>query len=707
MAKKAKPATTAKSKTTSAKKLTDTEKKPLAKKAAPGKKVTTTRNTTASNPDKKRSAIKKTKEVKDSDFFTLITDFDVHLFREGNHYKLYEKLGSHIVTHKKQKGTFFAVWAPSAKKVSVIGNFNGWDNSTTPLSPRWDSSGIWEAFVPGIGHGEVYKYAIETPEGQLLEKGDPIARCCEQPPKTASVVWDTHYKWKDTQWLKKRKEEADKEKPYAVYEVHFGSWRKKWEEDRSLSYREAAEELVGYVKDMGYTHIEFLPLTEHPFYGSWGYQITGYFAPTSRFGTPEDFMFMVDAFHKAGIGVILDWVPSHFPGDAHGLYQFDGTHLYEHADPRKGFHPDWKSYIFNYGRNEIRSFLISNAIFWLDQYHIDGLRVDAVASMLYLDYSREDGEWIPNDFGGNENLESIHFLKEMNTQVYAHFPDAITIAEESTSWPMVSKPVYVGGLGFGQKWMMGWMHDTLEYFKKDPIYRQYHQNEITFGIMYAFTENFMLPLSHDEVVHGKGSLIGRMPGDDWQRFANLRLLYGYMYAHPGTKLLFMGGEFGQYAEWNHNNGLDWHLLDNDLHLGVQHFIKDLNSFYKKAPALYDYAFENKGFQWIDYSDTTNSVILFMRKGQNELDTLVVACNFTPAVRSNYRIGVPLRGYWKEVVNSDETKYQGSGVINTGKISSSPVAFHGHHYSVNLTLPPLGISIIKFEEEVDNFEESVS
>ncbi|MEM8568528.1 MAG: 1,4-alpha-glucan branching protein GlgB [Bacteroidota bacterium] len=706
MAKKAKPTKLSKEKTTSNKKSTTATKKATVKSAAP-KKQATTKKVSAAKAAPKKSATKKSKNTQESDFFSLITEFDVHLFREGNHYKLYEKLGAHVVTHKEQNGTFFAVWAPSAKNVSVIGNFNGWDKGTTPLFPRWDSSGIWEAFIPDIGHGEVYKYAIETQEGYILEKGDPFGRLWEQPPKTASVVWDTNYKWGDAKWLNKRKKEANKEKPYAVYEVHFGSWRKKWGEDRSLSYREAAEELVDYVKDMGYTHIEFLPLTEHPFYGSWGYQITGYFAPTSRFGTPEDFMFMIDAFHAAGIGVILDWVPSHFPGDAHGLYKFDGTHLYEHADPRKGFHPDWKSYIFNYGRNEVRSFLISNAIFWLDQYHIDGLRVDAVASMLYLDYSREEGEWIPNEFGGNENLESIHFLKEMNTQVYAHFPDAITIAEESTSWPMVSKPVYVGGLGFGQKWMMGWMHDTLEYFKKDPVYRQYHQNEITFGIMYAFTENFMLPLSHDEVVHGKGSLLGRMPGDDWQRFANLRLLYGYMYAHPGTKLLFMGGEFGQSGEWNHNNGLDWHLLDNDLHHGIQDFVKDLNYFYKKAPALYDYAFENKGFQWIDYSDNTNSVIVFMRKGKDDHDTLVVACNFTPAVRANYRIGVPFKGYWQEVVNSDDHKYHGSGVTNGGKIRSSPIAFHGHDYSVNLTLPPLGISIIKLEQLVDNFEESVS
>ena len=510
---------------------------------------------------KKKITVESDKSVeKEAGFFSLLTDFDIHLFREGRHYKLYEKLGSHVVTHNGQVGTFFAVWAPNAKYVSVIGNFNYWDRMSTPLSSRWDSSGIWEAFIPGVGHGEVYKYAIETKQGDVLEKGDPFARYWEQPPKTASIIWDARYHWKDEAWRDKKRNEAGQPKPYAVYEVHLGSWRKKDHENRSLSYLELADELVTYVKDMGYTHVEFMPVMEYPFYGSWGYQITGYFAPTSRFGSPEDFMAMIDAFHAEGIGVILDWVPSHFPGDAHGLYQFDGTHLYEHADDRQGFHPDWKSYIFNYGRSEVCSFLISNAIFWLDTFHIDGLRVDAVASILYLDYSREEGEWIPNKYGGNENLEAIHFLREMNTQVYGHFPDAITIAEESTSWPMVSKPTYIGGLGFGQKWMMGWMHDTLEYFKKDPVHRRYHQNEITFSIIYAFTENFMLPLSHDEVVHGKGSLLSRMPGDEWQKFANLRLMYGLMYAHPGTKLLFMGGEIAQSAEWDFNNGLDWGLL---------------------------------------------------------------------------------------------------------------------------------------------------
>lgn len=675
-------------------------KKSTSDTAGKGKKAAT-KKTGSSAP------AKKTAKAKKEDFFSLFTDYDVHLFREGKHYKLYEKLGAHVTTYKKQKGTYFAVWAPSAKNVSVIGNFNSWNKGETPLFPRWDSSGIWEAFIPGVGHGEAYKYAVETQEGDVVEKGDPFGIYWEQPPKTASIIWDLDYKWNDAAWLKKRKQEAGKEKPYAVYEVHMGSWRKRMEENRSLSYRELAEELVEYVREMGYTHVEFMPVMEHPFYGSWGYQITGYFAPTSRFGSPQDFMYMIDAFHAAGIGVILDWVPSHFPGDVHGLYKFDGTHLYEHADARKGFHPDWKSYIFNYGRNEVRSFLISNALFWLDQYHADGLRVDAVASMLYLDYSREEGEWIPNQYGGNENIEAIDFLKEMNINVYDQFPDAITIAEESTSWPMVSKPTYIGGLGFGQKWMMGWMHDTLEYFKKDPIYRQYHQNEITFAIMYAFTENFMLPLSHDEVVHGKGSLLGRMPGDEWQRFANLRLLYGYMYAHPGTKLLFMGGEFAQSAEWNHNNSLDWHLLQYDFHRGIQSFIKDLNSFYRDTTALYEYAFEHKGFQWIDYSDAGNSVILFMRKGKKENDILVAACNFTPQVRGNYRIGVPLKGYWQEVINSDDTKYHGSGVTNGGRIRSTPVAFHGHDYSVNLTLPPLGISVIAFKEVVDSFEEAGS
>jgi len=542
---------------------------------------------------KKSASAKEKKESTDS--FTLLTDFDVHLFKSGKHFKLYEKLGAHPANHNGEAGTYFAVWAPNARAVSVIGNFNHWQNDHHKLNPRWDESGIWEAFFPGLSKGEVYKYAIHSNTGEYLEKADPFAFYAEIPPKTASIVWQAHHLWKDSVWLSDRRKSVGKPKPYSVYEVHFGSWRRKLEDgNRSLSYREMAKELVDYVKDLGFTHVEFLPIMEHPFFGSWGYQLTGYFAPTSRFGSPEDFMFLVDAFHQEEIGVILDWVPSHFPGDAHGLYKFDGTHLYEHADPRKGFHPDWSSYIYNYGRPEVRSFLISNALFWLEQFHIDGLRVDAVASMLYLDYSRKDGEWIPNEYGGNENIEAINFLKEFNEVVYGNFPDTVTIAEESTAWPGVSKPTYLGGLGFGQKWMMGWMHDTLKYFKDDPIYRKYHQNDITFSVIYAFTENFMLPLSHDEVVHGKGSLLGRMPGDEWRKFANLRLMFAYMYTHPGTKLLFMGGEFGQSGEWNHDSSLDWHLLEYPYHGGVQSLLKDLNALYKNEAALFQYSFDGRG-----------------------------------------------------------------------------------------------------------------
>lgn len=635
--------------------------------------------------------------------FSLLTDFDIHLFKSGKHYKLYEKLGAHPVTNQGKEGTYFAVWAPNAREISVIGNFNHWNANKHKLFPRWDQSGIWEGFFSDIRHGEAYKYAIHANSGEYLEKSDPFASFCEVPPKTASIVWQPKYEWKDKNWLEKRKASAGKPKPYSVYEVHYGSWRRKLEENRSLTYGEMAQELVQYVKETGFTHVEFLPLMEHPFYGSWGYQLTGYFAPTSRYGCPEDFMYLIDCFHQADIGVILDWVPSHFPGDVHGLFRFDGTHLYEHADPRKGFHPDWKSYIFNYGRNEVRSFLISNALFWLERYHIDGLRVDAVASMLYLDYSRKAGEWIPNDHGGNENLEAISFLKEMNEVVYGTFPDVITIAEESTSWTGVSRPTYLGGLGFGQKWMMGWMHDTLHYFQHDPIYRQHHQNEITFSIMYAFTENFMLPLSHDEVVHGKGSLIGRMPGDDWKRFANLRLLYGYMFTHPGTKLLFMGGEFAQPNEWNHDKSLDWHLLQYEPHKGVQKLVSDLNAFYKTERGLYLHGFEQKGFQWVDYGDRENSVIVFQRNGDTKEDMLIVVCNFTPEVRYQYRVGVPYRGRWKEVFNTDDKKYNGSGVLNQGLLITSPVKYHNQDFSVALTLPPLAITVLKLDKEITEFE----
>ncbi len=636
--------------------------------------------------------------------FSLLTDFDIHLIRSGKHFKLYDKLGAHRAEHKGQTGTYFAVWAPNAKAVSVIGNFNHWKDGGNKMNARWDESGIWEGFFPGVMKGEAYKYAIHSNTGEYLEKADPFAFYAEIAPKTASIVWESDYKWKDSQWLHERKKLTGKPRPYSVYEVHIGSWRRKSEDgNRSLSYRELAVELVGYVKELGFTHVEFLPIMEHPFFGSWGYQLTGYFAPTSRFGPPEDFMLLVDSFHQADIGVILDWVPSHFPGDVHGLFKFDGTYLYEHADPRKGFHPDWSSYIYNYGRPEVREFLISNALFWLEQFHIDGLRVDAVASMLYLDYSRKAGEWIPNEYGGNENIETILFLKEFNETVYGKYPDTVTIAEESTAWSGVSKPTYLGGLGFGQKWMMGWMHDTLKYFRNDPVHRKYHQNDITFSVMYAFTENFMLPLSHDEVVHGKGSLIGRMPGDEWQRFANLRLMFGYMFTHPGTKLLFMGGEFGQTAEWNHDRSLDWHLTEHHFHKGAMRLVQDLNKLYATEPSLYVYQFDHRGFEWVDYGDRENSVIAFMRKGEKPEDTLVVVCNFTPAPRNLYRIGVPTRGYWKEIFNSDDINYGGSGMLNQTLLNTSPVKSHNKDYSITLILPPLGVTVIKLHEEVKEFE----
>lgn len=636
--------------------------------------------------------------------FSLLTDYDIHLIRSGKHFRQYNKLGAHLVDHNGQSGTYFAVWVPNAKAVSVIGNFNHWHNGQHMLTARWDQSGIWEGFFPGIGKGEAYKYAIQANSGEYLEKADPFAFYAEIAPKTASVVWQSDYQWKDDQWLAERKKLATKARPYSVYEVHMGSWRRKPEDgNRSLSYRELSVELVQYVKEMGFTHVEFLPVMEHPFFGSWGYQLTGYYAPTSRFGTPEDFKYLVDCFHQAGIGVILDWVPSHFPGDAHGLFRFDGTHLYEHADPRKGFHPDWSSYIFNYSRPEVKGFLISNALYWLDQFHIDGLRVDAVASMLYLDYSRKAGEWIPNEYGGNENIEAILFLKEFNEVVYGEFPDSITIAEESTAWTGVSKPTYLGGLGFGQKWMMGWMHDTLRYFKNDPVHRAYHQNDITFSLMYAFTENFMLPLSHDEVVHGKGSLIGRMPGDEWQKFANLRLLYGYMFTHPGTKLLFMGGEFGQTAEWNHDRSLDWHLKDHHFHQGVMKYMKALNALYVSEPALHLFPFDGRGFEWVDYGDRENSVIVFMRKTEKPEESLVVVCNFTPSPRNQYRLGVQSKGYWKEIFNSDDSEFGGSGLTNKAMLNTAPVKYHGKDYSIALTLPPLGMSVIRLEEAKEEFE----
>jgi len=624
---------------------------------------------------------------------SLLTEFDSDLFKSGKHFKLYEKLGSHLVTHEEQDGCYFAVWAPNAENVQVIGDFNFWNGEGYDLYPRWDGTGIWEGFIPNIGKGTVYKYRITSNNyGQILEKGDPFAMHWEVPPKTASIVWDLDYKWKDKKWLKTRKTTNQLGQPFSVYEVHLGSWKRK-ENGDSLSYKELAKELVKYCKDMGYTHVEFLPITEHPFFGSWGYQCTGYFAPTSRGGTPEDFMAMVDAFHKAEIGIILDWVPSHFPSDAHGLFNFDGTHLYEHEDPRQGYHPDWNSYIFNYGRNEVRAFLISSALFWLDVCHIDGIRVDAVASMLYLDYSRKEGEWIPNQYGGRENLEAISFLKELNEACYGAVEGIQTIAEESTAWPAVSRPTFLGGLGFGMKWMMGWMHDTLEYFKKDPYYRQYHQNMVTFSLNYAFTENFMLPLSHDEVVHGKGPLIDRMPGDDWQRFANLRLMYGYMYTHPGTKLVFMGGEIGQTGEWKHDYSIDWHLLENDPHKGMQQLTKDLNHLYKSEPALYEHSFSADGFEWIELNDYQNSAISYIRKGKNPDDNIIVLCNFTPNVRESYDIGCD-GGDWEEVFNSDSKDYWGSGVHNEGAVKSVKEEKHGRSHTLSVKLPPLSVVMFK-------------
>ncbi|MFQ5861687.1 MAG: 1,4-alpha-glucan branching protein GlgB [Candidatus Brocadiales bacterium] len=630
---------------------------------------------------------------------SFLTAHDIYLFKEGSHFKLYEKLGSHLIKVDGVKGAYFAVWAPNAERVSVIGDFNLWDKESHLLRPRADDSGIWEGFIGGIDSGTVYKYhVVSRYNGYRVDKGDPFAFCWERPPKTASIAWDLNYKWADSKWMEKREKSNSLNAPLAMYEVHLGSWRRVPEEgNRFLTYRELAHYLVDYVKDIGFTHVKFLPIMEHPFYGSWGYQTVGYFAPTSRYGSPQDFMYLVDYLHQNGIGVLLDWVPSHFPSDEHGLAYFDGTHLYEHADPRKGFHPDWNSYIFNYGRNEVRAFLISSALFWLDKYHIDGIRVDAVASMLYLDYSRREGEWIPNQYGGRENIEAISFLKRFNEMVYITHPDVQTVAEESTAWPMVSRPTYVGGLGFGKKWNMGWMHDTLEYFSKDPIYRKYHHNLLPFSLLYAFTENFILPLSHDEVVHGKGSLIGKMPGDEWQKFANLRLLFGYMYGHPGKKLLFMGGEFGQWREWNHEESLEWHVLRYLLHQGIQRWIRDLNRLYTTEQALYELDFNPEGFEWIDSHDWEQSIISFIRKGRNPSEIVLVICNFTPVPRYDYRVGVPRDGPWKEVLNSDAKEYGGSGHGNLGMAEATPIPAHGRHYTLSLTLPPLGVLFFKWSE----------
>jgi 1,4-alpha-glucan branching enzyme len=627
---------------------------------------------------------------------TLLSEYDIHLFKEGSFFKLYEKLGTHALKVEGERGILFSLWAPNAKSVSVTGDFNDWLPGSHPLAVRWDGSGIWEGFIPDVEKGSLYKFHIVSKSGKYrVDKGDPLGFYWEISPRTASVVCDLEYTWQDQEWMANRKKHNDLSAPFSVYEVHLGSWQEgPRESNRVLTYREIAPSLVSYVKEMGFTHVELMPVMEHPFYGSWGYQIIGYFAPTSRYGTPQDFMFLIDQLHQNGIGIILDWVPSHFPSDEHGLIYFDGTHLYEHEDPKKGFHPDWKSYIFNYGRNEVRNFLISNVVFWLDKYHIDGLRIDAVASMLYLDYSRKDGEWIPNVYGGRENIEAIAFLKKLNEAVYENFPDVQTIAEESTAWPMVTRPAYLGGLGFGMKWNMGWMHDILEYIAKDPVYRKHHHNQLTFSIWYAFSENFVLPLSHDEVVHGKGSLLSRMPGDDWQKFANLRLLIGFMYTHPGKKLLFMGGEFGQWREWNHDESLEWHLLKYPPHQGVQKWVRDLNHLYRNTPDLYERDFEQDGFEWIDLSDWENTILSYARKGNDSESRILVVCNFTPAVHANYRIGVPASGFWEEVMNSDAKEYGGSGQGNLGGVRSEETPRHDRSHSMVITVPPLSVLIFK-------------
>lgn len=625
-----------------------------------------------------------------------LTDHDLYLFNEGSHFRLYEKLGAHPAEFDGTSGVCFAVWAPNAEEVSVIGSFNGWRKGIHRLEPR-ESSGIWEGFISGVGVGDCYKYHVRSRHhGYSADKADPFALFTETPPLTGSIVWDLSYCWADKEWMDREKDRFNPEKAVSIYELHAGSWMRHPEDNRPLTYRELAERLPDYLAGMGFTHVELLPVMEHPFYGSWGYQCLGYFAPTSRYGTPQDFMHLVDCLHQRGIGVILDWVPSHFPTDEHGLGYFDGTHLYEHSDPRQGIHQDWDSYIFNYGRNEVRSFLMSSAFFWLDRYHADGLRVDAVASMLYLDYSRKEGEWIPNRYGGNENLEAIDFLRRFNTEVYAAYPGVQTVAEESTSWPMVSRPTYLGGLGFGMKWDMGWMHDTLSYMSLDPVHRNYHHDRLTFRMLYAFHENFVLSLSHDEVVHGKGSMLRKVPGDDWQKFANLRALFGYMYAQPGKKLLFMGAEFGQWDEWYHEKGLDWWLTEHFNHRGLQRWVADLNNLYREEPALYRGDFDPRGFSWIDCNDSAQSVISLMRKDPKSGETVLVVCNFTPVPRHSYRVGCPAGGFWREILNGDAIEYGGSGQGNIGGVEASAVPFHGLAHSLSLTAPPLAVVFLKWK-----------
>lgn len=620
---------------------------------------------------------------------------DLHLFNEGTHFRLFDKLGAHPIEVNGGAGTHFSVWAPNAESVSVVGNFNDWDSKRHALQPS-GRSGIWAGTVPGVGKGTLYKYHIRSRHnGYRVDKPDPVSFFNEIPPKSASIVWDLNYEWRDGEWMNSRRRRNALDAPLSIYEVHLGSWRRVLAEgNRSLSYRELAVPLAEYVREAGFTHVEFLPLMDHPFFGSWGYQTTGYFAPSGCYGTPQDLMFLIDVLHQHGIGVIFDWVPSHFPTDEHGLGFFDGTHLYEHAHPHQGYHPDWNTFVFNYGRNEVRSFLISSALFWLETYHADGLRVDAVASMLYLDYSRKEGEWIPNQYGGRENLDAIGFLRRLNEEIYRRHPDVQTFAEESTAWPMVSRPTYMGGLGFGMKWDMGWMHDTLEYMQLDPIYRKFHHSNLTFRLLYAFHENFILPLSHDEVVYGKGSLIGKMPGDDWQKFANLRLLFGYMFAQPAKKLLFMGGEFGQWSEWAHDGELEWRLLQEAPHAGLRQWVADLNRAYAAEPALHERDLDPAGFEWIDCHDAEASIISLLRKGKSTDDLVVVVCNFTPVPRLNYRIGVPRGGRWREILNSDARLYGGSGWGNQGAVDAVPVPLHGRSHSLTMTLPALSALFLK-------------
>ena len=675
--------------------MSDTEqpKRPRRKQRVPGEDTVPTTVATAS--DSPMAGGEEPSAATRAMMTSILSEDDIYLFNQGTHYRLYDKFGAQPVTIDGVAGTYFAVWAPNAEYVAVIGDWNNWDAGANPLR-QLGFSGVWEGFIPHVSKGMRYKFHIASRYyGYREDKTDPFGSYFEVAPQTAAIVWDRNYTWSDQQWMSERGRRHRFDAPISIYEVHLGSWRRKPEEDnRPLNYRELAHELAEHVKECGFTHVELLPVTEHPFYGSWGYQSTGMFAPTSRYGTPQDFMYFVDYLHQHGIGIILDWVPSHFPTDGHGLAYFDGTHLYEHADPRKGYHPDWGSYIYNYGRNEVRSFLISSAICWLDKFHIDGLRVDAVASMLYLDYSRRPGEWIPNEYGGNENLEAISFLRELNTQIYKYYPDVQTFAEESTAWPMVSRPVYVGGLGFGFKWDMGWMHDTLQYFRRDPIYRRFHHNELTFRGLYMFSENYVLPLSHDEVVHGKGSLLDKMAGDVWQKFANLRLLYSYMFAQPGKKLLFMGGEFGQWREWSHDTSLDWHLLMFPSHQGVQRLISDLNRLYRTEPALHELDCDPRGFEWVDANDADSSVYSFLRKSRSGEHILIVL-NATPVVREDYRIGVPFGGWWRELLNSDSEYYWGSGQGNAGGVMAEVVPSHGREFSLRLRLPPLGALFLKY------------